>query len=182
MTEKQSRLATYWERQLDKLDEREIRRARKLPTLRTRKHRRQLTIAVVVSDVALIVAAALFKITTPWLFFTLWLGGAAAGSITFVLLRILTGRMGGSFSRLLDEREREWRHRVTFIGYQALVWLMMIAMLYALAIASQPEGGWRGAIMLAALLVTGSTIPPIVLGWTLPDDDPEDFEEEGTHE
>ena len=177
MTEKPSRLAEYWDRQLDKLDARELRRAKKLPTWRTRARRRQLTTIVAVADVALIVAAATFKVSTPWVFFTLWMGGGVVGGGGFILLRILTGRMSGSFSRLLDEREREWRHRITFIGYQTLVWLMIVAMLYAMAIANQPEGGWRGAIMMAALLVTGSTVPPLVLGWSLPDDDPEDFEE-----
>lgn len=182
MTGKPGRLAAYWERQLDRLDERELRNARRLPTWRTRARRRQLTVVVAVADVALIVAAAAFKVSTPWLFFTLWLGAGVLGCVGFILLKILTGRMSGSFSRLLDEREREWRHRVTFIGYQALVYLMIIAMLYSLLVADQPEGGWRGAMMMAALLVTGSTVPPIVLGWSLPDDDPEDFLEEGNED
>lgn len=177
MTAKPSRLAAYWERQLDKLEEREVRRAKKLPTWRTRARRRQLATIVGAADVALIVAAATFKLSPEWVFFGLWFAGCIAGGGAFILLRILTGRMSGSFSRLLDEREREWRHRITFIGYQALVYLMIVAMLYALAIANQPEGGWRGAMMLCALLVTGSTVPPMVLGWSLPDDDPEDFEE-----
>jgi hypothetical protein len=85
--------------------------------------------------------------------------------------------MSGSFSRLLDEREREWRHRVTYIGYQALSYLMLIAMFYSLFAAHTENGGVRGAMMLSALLVTGTTIPAVVLGWSLPDDDPEDFEE-----
>ena len=177
MTEQQGRLAAYWERQLDKLDERERRRARKLPGWRTRKRRRTLTVVVAAGDAGFIVAAALFETTPPWAFFLLWLGAMAVGGTGFVLLRILTGRISGGFSRLLDEREREWRHRITFIGYQVLVYLMIVAMFYAMAVANLPEGGWRGAMMLSALLVTGSTIPTIVLGWSLPDDDPEDFEE-----
>jgi hypothetical protein len=54
---------------------------------------------------------------------------------------------------------------------------MLVALLYSLFIAGTEHGGVRGAMMLSALLVTGTTVPPIVLGWTLPDDDPEDFEE-----
>ncbi|MEU5265347.1 hypothetical protein [Amycolatopsis sp. NPDC021455] len=177
MTEQQGRLAAYWERQLDKLDEREQRRARKLPGWRTRKRRRTLTLVVAAGDAGLIVAAAVFKTTPPWVFFVLWLGAFVVGGAGFVLLRILTGRISGGFSRLLDEREREWRHRITFIGYEVLVYLMIVAMFYAMAVADLPEGGWRGAMMLSALLVTGATIPSIVLGWSLPDDDPEDFEE-----
>lgn len=177
MTAKPSRLAEYWERQLDKLEAREVRRAQKLPTWRTRSRRRQLTWVVAIADVAFIVAAATFKISPELVFFTLWLGGCVVGGAGFILLRILTGRMSSSFSRLLDEREREWRHRVTFIGYQILVYLMIVAMFYGMALAEQPDGGWRGVVMMSALLVTGSTIPTMVLGWSLPDDDPEDFEE-----
>jgi hypothetical protein len=99
------------------------------------------------------------------------------GSSAFVLLRILTGRMSGGFSRLLDEREREWRHRVTYIGFQILSYLMIVAMIYGLVVADTEDGGVRGAMMLSALLVTGTTMPSIVLGWSLPDDDPEDFGE-----
>ncbi len=177
MTAKPNRLAEYWERQLDKLDARELRHAKRLPTWRTRARRRQLTKVVAVADVAFIVAAATFKLSPEWVFFVLWMGGAIVGGVGFFLLRILTGRMSGSFSRLLDEREREWRHRITFIGYQALVYLMIIAMFYSIALANQPDGSWRGVIMMSALLVTGSTVPSMVLGWSLPDDDPEDFEE-----
>lgn len=177
MTEQQGRLAAYWERRLDKLDERERRRARKLPGWRTRRRRRVLALVVAAGGAGLIVAAALFKTTPSWVFFLLWLGAFAVGGTGFVLLRILTGRISGGFSRLLDEREREWRHRITFIGYQVLVSLMIVAMFYAMAVADLPGGGWRGAMMLSALLATGATIPAIVLGWSLPDDDPEDFEE-----
>ena len=49
--------------------------------------------------------------------------------------------MSGGFSRLLDEREREWRHRVTYIGYQSLSYLMVIALLYSLVIADTEDGG-----------------------------------------
>ncbi|WP_285476792.1 hypothetical protein [Amycolatopsis sp. NBRC 101858] len=50
-------------------------------------------------------------------------------------------------------------------------------MIYCVVVADTADGGFRGAMMLSALLVTGTTIPTIVLGWSLPDDDPEDFAE-----
>jgi membrane-bound metal-dependent hydrolase YbcI (DUF457 family) len=177
MTEKPSRLAAYWERRLDKMDERELRHARRLPGWRDRRHRRALVGMVVVADLGLIVSASIFTTRDDWLFGALWFGSMLLGGSSFVLLRILTGRMSGGFSRLLDEREREWRHRVTYIGFQILSYLMIVAMLYILLVAHTEEGGVRGAIMLSALLVTGTTIPSIVLGWALPDDDPDDFEE-----
>ena len=181
MTEQPGRLAAYWERKLDKMDERELRHSRRLPGWRTRRRRRTLTAVLALADLGLIAGAAVFTTAGDWLFGILWLGGVLLGGGAFVLLRILTGRMSGGFSRLLDEREREWRHRVTYIGYQALAFLMVAALIYSLLIAHADEGGVRGAMMLSALLVTGTTIPTIVLGWSLPDDDPEDFEEGDAH-
>jgi hypothetical protein len=177
MTEQPGRLTAYWERRLDKLDENERRRARQLPGWRTRKHRRGLVAVLALADLALIAGAANFTTAPSSVFPAFWLSGLVVGGFAFVVLRILTGRMCGSFSRLLDEREREWRHRVTYIGYQGLSYLMVIAFLYGVVIAHTEDGGVRGAMMLSALLVTGTTIPSIVLGWSLPDDDPEDLEE-----
>jgi hypothetical protein len=177
MTERRGRLAAYWERQLDKMDERELRHAQRLPGWRDRRHRRALAAVLAGADLVLIVSASMFTVADDWLYFGLWAGSILIGGTAFVLLRILTGLMSGGFSRLLDERDREWRHRVTYVGYQTLVGLMLVALLYSLFIAGTEHGGVRGAMMLSALLVTGTTVPPIVLGWTLPDDDPEDFEE-----
>ena len=174
MTEQPGRLAAYWERQLDKLEEAERKRSRKLPGWRTRKHRRALVVVLIAADLVLVAGATQFKAEPRWAFPVFWLTGLVVGGFAFMTLRILTGRMSGGFSRLLDEREREWRHRVTYIGYQALSYLMLVAMLYGLLVADTAVGT---AMMLSALLVTGTTIPAIVLGWSLPDDDPEDFEE-----
>ncbi|MFD9895917.1 hypothetical protein ACFWY9_41785 [Amycolatopsis sp. NPDC059027] len=179
MNSRPGRFAAYWERQLDRLDEQERRRERRLPAWRTRRRRRQLVVLVLLGDLVLIASAASFKLAPPWFALGTWFGGFAIGAIGFVLLRILTGRMSGGFSRLLDEREREWRHRITFVAYLTLTFLMVVAMFYGLLISQQHDSGVRGAMMLAALLVTGSTVPTIVLGWLLPDDDPEDFLEEG---
>src|SRR5437868_1332244 len=82
--------------------ERELRHARRLPTWRNRQRRRRLAAVVVLGDLALIAGAASFLLTATWLFFVLWFGGLVVGMGGFVLLRILTGRMTGSFSRLLD--------------------------------------------------------------------------------
>ncbi|SFW62530.1 hypothetical protein [Amycolatopsis australiensis] len=182
MTEKAGRLAAYWDRQLDKLDERERRRALQLPGWRTRRHRRTLAGVVAAADLVLICGAATFARGPEWVFPALWLSGILAGGVAFLLLRVLTGRMSGGFSRLLDEREREWRHRVTYTGFQILSYLMIAAMIYSLLAAHTENGGVRGAMMLSALLVTGTTVPSIVLGWALPDDDPEDFEEGMGHD
>lgn len=177
MTEKRGRLAAYWERQQERWDEVERKRALRLPTWRTRKRRRILSVLVVIGDLILIAGAALFHTQPSQLFVICWLGGCVIAGTAHYLLRILTGKMSGGFSLRLDEREREWRHRVTFASYQVLVALMIIAVVYGLILSGAEDGGGRGAIMVCALLVTGTTLATVILGWTLPDDDPEDFDD-----
>ncbi|RSM69961.1 hypothetical protein DL991_39005 [Amycolatopsis sp. WAC 01375] len=177
MSEERGRLAAYWERQLERLDEIERKRALRLPTWRTRKRRRTLSVLVVTGDLILIAGAAFFQTGQEAVFFLGWFSGSILAGGAHYLLRILTGKMSGGFSLRLDEREREWRHRVTYVSYQVLVGLMMIAVLYSLVISGTENGGARGAMMACALLVTGTTLSGVILGWSLPDDDPEDFEE-----
>ncbi|MFI9454653.1 hypothetical protein [Amycolatopsis sp. NPDC052450] len=177
MSEERGRLAAYWERQLERLDEIERKRALRLPTWRTRKRRRTLSVLVLTGDLILIAGAAMFHSQPSTLFVVCWFGGCVIAGGAHYLLRILTGKMSGGFSLRLDEREREWRHRVTFVSYQILVVLMLIAVFHSLIIADTEDGGVRGAMMACALLVTGTTLSGVILGWTLPDDDPEDFEE-----
>ncbi|WP_410655521.1 hypothetical protein [Amycolatopsis sp. lyj-112] len=177
MTEKRGRLATYWERQQERWDEVERKRALRLPTWRTRKRRRILGVLVVIGDLILIAGAALFHSDPSPLFVLCWFGGCVVAGTAHFLLRILTGKMSGGLSLRLDEREREWRHRVTFTSYQVLVTLMLISVVYGLIISGAEDGGGRGAMMACALLVTGTTLGTAILGWTLPDDDPEDFDE-----
>ncbi|MER6665912.1 hypothetical protein [Amycolatopsis japonica] len=176
MSEERGRLAAYWERQQERLDEVERKRALRLPTWRTRKRRRALSVLVLVGDLILIVGAALFHAQPPPLFVVCWFGGAVIAGGAQYLLRILTGKMSGGFSMRLDEREREWRHRVTYVSYQVLVALMLVAVIYGLIVSGTEDGGGRGAMMGCALLVTGTTLSTVILGWSLPDDDPEDFE------
>ncbi|MEC3979599.1 hypothetical protein [Amycolatopsis sp. H20-H5] len=179
MTAKPGRFAAYWEAQLGRIEQLEAKRAKKLPTWRTRKRRRQLVALVMVGDLLLIAGAAVLRAQEQWVFAVLWFGGCVLGGVPHHLLRILTGKMSSSFSRQLDEREREWRHRVTYVGYQTLAYLMIAGVIYLLVIAKQADSAYRGAIMITALLIGGATVPTGVLGWSLPDDDPEDFIAEG---
>ncbi|MFC3452274.1 hypothetical protein [Amycolatopsis speibonae] len=178
MSEERGRLATYWERQQERWEELERKRALRLPSWRTRKRRRTLSVFVVAGDLVLITGAAFFHAGPAVAFFVLWFGGSIVAGGAHYLLRILTGKMSNGFSIRLDEREREWRHRATFISYQVLVALMLVAVFYGLLVSGTEDGGARGAMMGCALLVTGTTLSGVILGWSLPDDDPEDFDEE----
>jgi hypothetical protein len=122
-------LGGAWHAHLARFQERERRRARRLPGWRTRRHRRSLALVV----------------------------------------------LAGTLSGILDEREREPGHRATCIGFQVLVYPMLAAMFYTVAIAEQHDAGFRAVFMMSVLLILGSSMPTIIVGWQLPDDDPEDL-------
>ncbi|GAA1971357.1 hypothetical protein [Amycolatopsis minnesotensis] len=148
---------------------------RRFPLWRTRRRRRAL-VALHLFGAAMMIAASLsLRPDRDWAVTGRWLGGAAIGAVTVTALRLLTGKMASGFGALLDEREREWRNRIHYTGFQTLAALMLVAMIYLLLIARQPGAGYRGAMMMSALLIFGGSVPTLVLGWQLPDDDPEDF-------
>jgi hypothetical protein len=161
-----------WDSYLAAADERERRRARRLPSWRTQRHRRALTILMLAVDLLLIAGAtepALTRFGQP-----AFACVAILALVPAYFLRVLTGKMSSAFSSLLDEREREWRNRATYFGFHAMSWLMVIAMIYLLSISGHDHAGEHGWEMITALLVTGCTTPTMLLGWTLPDDDPQD--------
>ncbi|GAB2745196.1 hypothetical protein [Amycolatopsis magusensis] len=182
MTSLRERFSSSWAKQLEIQERKESERARKLLRWRTRRHRRRITLLLLLGNLIIIGAALIVQQRSWWLFAVLWFGGLLVWTAGFVLLRVLTGRMSTAFSALLDERERAWRHRINYIGYQAMFFLVAIAFGYLMVIADTAGAAYRGAMMLAALTVLGASTPTFVLGWSLPDDDPEDFIEPGTGE
>lgn len=149
--------------------------ATRFPRWQTRRRRRAVVCLLVAGSLSMVVAALIPHRGDSALFLALWGGGGAVGLASIIALRLLTGRISTGFGTALDEREREWRDRIHHIGFQALISLMIVAMLYQLFTARQPDAGIRGATMLSALVVLGGSVPMLVLGWQLPDDDPEDF-------
>jgi hypothetical protein len=77
---------------------------------------------------------------------------------------------------LAEEKERKralrlFRWPAGFgIGYQ-LGGAMLLAMIYTAIISEQAEAGYRATTMTGALLVFSTSVPTVILGWTLPDDD-----------
>ena len=164
-----------WEESKRKVEERERRNARLLPTWRTQKRRRLLVKITIVGFLLLIAGAAIVSQERIWIFTGLWPAGFLIGGTAFMMLRTLVGGMSTAFSSNLDEREREWRNRVSYAGFQIFTTLMILALIY-LAFGSKlglPTD--NGVIVLATLITIGTATPTLVLGWTLPDDDPDDF-------
>ncbi|MDT7727268.1 MAG: hypothetical protein QOI21_3844 [Actinomycetota bacterium] len=44
-------------------------------------------------------------------------------------------------------------------------------MIYTAIISDQADAGYRATTMTGALLVFRTSVPTVILGWTLPDDD-----------
>jgi hypothetical protein len=162
-----SPLATRWETLLDRLEERERRRARRLPAWRAQRRHRTLTAAAVTAGLVMVVGAVALRQEDIALSFTLWLGGYLVWLVHSSLPRILTGKVSSTFSVLPAERKREWRHRVSDLGYQVLTVVMLLDMGYRLAMEDQEEAAFHGA------LIPGCPVHTIILGWALPADDPE---------
>ncbi|RZQ63310.1 hypothetical protein [Amycolatopsis suaedae] len=173
-----------WEQALEKhreaVLEHERRNATKLLGWRTRHHRRRVVGVVALGNLIMITAAAIVTEddTAVWVTFAcLWFTGLAVILAGQHVLRILAGRMTAQYLGVLDERERLWRYRVNHIGYQVAVALMIVAFGYIMLIAKSAEAAYRGGLMLMALALLATSVPGMILGWTLPDDDPEDIEE-----
>lgn len=176
-----TRFSKTYDRYVERIREQELRNARRLPTWRTRQRRRTLTVITLLGSAAMIAGAVIIRADSRWGFLAVWGSGFAVGGLAWMLLRVLTGRMTSTLSVLLDEREREWRHRVTYVGFQVSICLMLITMFYTILISNGPDSTLRAAMMMNAMACLAATVPTLVVAWTLPDDDPDDFDEEEAH-
>lgn len=167
--------AARWDGALERMDEQERRRTRRLPGWRTRRRRRMVASLCAVGLASMIAGTLTMFLEDDVPFLVLWFGGYVLWFVTIFLLRTLTGKMSTAFSTLLDERERQWRHRVNQVGYHALVYLMALSFVYMVIIGGQPDAAVRGAMFMASMLGVGISLPTLLLGWLIPDDDPEDF-------
>lgn len=175
MTPLRQRFEQAWAHQLDRAEARERKRAQRLPGWRTRRRRSLLAALMLLGCLLMIAAAASVAFGVMWAFTVLWFSGFAVWIAAFLFLRTLTGRMTCGFMSLLDERERELRHRATHIGFSVMVTLMLIGYFYSqLLLIGNEHAAQAATLMIAALTVLGASTPTMLLGWTLPDDYPED--------
>jgi hypothetical protein len=161
--------------------ERFVRRyGHRLPGLRNRRSARRLVIALVIT-VALVFATAIGT------FFTMWAALPFVALIFMAMvplvyvLRAVTRNVTEAPASALDEFELASRNAARSIAYTAL-WISMFVPYIVLIILS---GGGNnsvdgqviyGSALLLIVLVAGATcIPTCLIGWWLPDPDPEDF-------
>lgn len=170
-----TRLAHARESHETRIMARERRLSTRFPAWRTRASRRKLALTMATGHVLLIGGAALVHLDTIWWYFTATVGGVVVLGVSWPLLRLLTGRLGGSApTSLLDERERDLRYRATHVGFQVMGALMVLVLVYATLLEGAAGGADRIASMLAPLLLVGMSSPCMILGWTLQDDADDD--------
>jgi len=170
-----ARLRDIWQKQLAQHEVREAELARTVPRWRTRRHRRALVLTLAVATLPLIVGALVIGSLSVWTFLWLWGGGFVTYLSAFIALRVLTGKIVIGFSSQLDERERDLRNRATFRGFQINVVLLVLSTICMRFMANGPAGEEGAYSLLSIVIILSCSTPTIILGWTLPDDDPEDI-------
>ncbi|MCO1575952.1 hypothetical protein M8C13_09305 [Crossiella sp. SN42] len=149
--------------------------SRQFPDWRTRRHRRRLAVLWTLFPLALIAILLVDLRGTGW-FLPLWLGVYLGWLSVWGLLRVLTAALTETMSAALDERQRQLRDRAIFLGYHVGLLTLLPVLAYLLLNMRSPAVGATGAVLLAVAFVVIASAPTVLLAWTLPDDDPEDFQ------
>ena len=168
------------QKSLQRHGEREAALARTMPGWRTRRHRRALIGVLAAASLPLIAGSLMLGSVSIWTFLWLWAVGFVVYLTAFTMLRILTGKVVIGFTSQLDERERELRHHATYRGFQVNIALLVGVLILTRIVANGPGGEQSAYTLMSVVLMLSCSTPTIFLGWTLPDDDPDDIAEELT--
>ncbi|RNL85250.1 hypothetical protein EFW17_09175 [Halostreptopolyspora alba] len=105
-----------------------------------------------------------------WVLYAVWL-------LPFVVLRSMTRGVAERPVARLDEREAKLRGRYLAIGYYTALCAGFAVAVYLVALShADPTALARGAQLLLVAMGMAAAVPTVALGWTAPDDDPEDLE------
>lgn len=155
------------------------RRSHSLPKWRTRRRRRFLvgTNAVAIVLMVVIAVVACFGSYSEWtamlVTYSLVLATLPAG-----WLQIVTDRQADAPAELLDEFELAQRDSARSLGLQVLQVGFAVPIFFVFytqimegdTSRSLTYGGW---ILMLAVFSLGITLPTMILGWALPDPEPE---------
>lgn len=139
------------------------------PAWRTRRRRRALAVLTVLVVVAnLVVAHLSFQQYLPLI-------GIVVGTLGFVALRVLTRGVADQSDGMLDEHDRALRDKVVRWSFVVAPVALILIAVYAGITQLMPDLSDRitNLAIIAAWASVG--IPTLVLGWILPDDNPEDL-------
>lgn len=143
------------------------------------QHRRRILAGTVVALLALMFAISIAS------YFTMaaalvWLPVVIAFLPAWTCLQIVSGRQSDAPRHALDEREIAERNSARSIGLsvaQGLLMLPIFALLWTVpfdSIDHRAVSYSAGGFALASILFSGC-LPAVLLAWTRPDDDPEDW-------
>ncbi|WP_189339125.1 hypothetical protein [Williamsia muralis] len=148
--------------------------------LRNRRSARRLIIALI-ATMLLIFATAIA------MFFTDWAAVPFVGLVFCALLplvyalKVVTLNVSDAPAAVLDEIQLASRNAARSIAYTAL-WISMFIPYAILLILSTGRGDsvdaqaiYGSAVLLIILVTAATCIPTCLIGWWLPDPDPEDF-------
>lgn len=108
---------------------------------------------------------------------TPWVVGLCLWLLLWGALRSLTRAVAESPADGLDERERDVRNRVGYIGYQFAVASGMAVVLMLVVFQNHEPVLDRAPGVLTTLMLAASALPTVILGWARPDEEFEDGDE-----
>ncbi|MBY6685271.1 hypothetical protein HQ305_10810 [Rhodococcus sp. BP-149] len=155
----------------------EARYAHYLPGWRTRSRRRLLVWILVASLVALVASSVFILVGPEWAPLT-WLPGAIVMCVSWTTLQIVTGRRSDAPADALDEWDLQRRNAARSIGFsitQGVVTVPALALVWATTFIDDPRLALGGGFIILSGLIAGSCSPGIILAWTAPIDDPDEF-------
>ncbi|MBY6538247.1 hypothetical protein HQ325_06150 [Rhodococcus sp. BP-349] len=155
----------------------EARYAHYLPGWRTRS-RRRLLVWILVASLAALAASAVFILVGPeWAPLTA-LPGAIVMIVSWTTLQMVTGRRSDAPADALDEWDLERRNAARSIGFaitQGTVMVPALALMWATSFTDNPRLALGGSVIILSGLLVGICSPGIILAWTAPVDDPDEF-------
>ncbi|QBJ97402.1 hypothetical protein ERC79_16750 [Rhodococcus sp. ABRD24] len=151
---------------------------------RTRSRRRALVVVLIALFAGLFATAAgsYFSETIT----LAWVGLVLLFLPVWTILQIVSSRQSDAPRLALDEREIAERNSARSIGLTAVQWLLLVPIL-ALTWGTTFDGidhralAYSGGTAALTALLLGGCLPAMILAWSLPDPDPDDFHPENTH-
>ncbi|MCX4882369.1 MULTISPECIES: hypothetical protein [unclassified Streptomyces] len=107
---------------------------------------------------------------------TPWVVGLCLWLLLWAALRSLTRAVAERPADGLDERERDVRNRVGYVGYQFAVASGMAVVLMLVVFQNHERVLDRAPGVLATLMLAAAALPTVILGWSQPDEEFEDGE------
>ncbi|MGB3699041.1 MAG: hypothetical protein WBA05_16560 [Gordonia sp. (in: high G+C Gram-positive bacteria)] len=149
-----------------------------LPGMRNRRGRRTLAATVVISLDVVLIAAVISFWSIGWASIPL-AAGLVVSLTALMMLRIVTGSVGGAPADALDEIQLAQRNAARAICYNLVIPMMLVvyAILIGLSMRETVSGDSlvAAAWLLIALVYSASCLPDVLISWWMADPEPDDF-------